>query len=61
MSAKAATTKIAEALRGSGRRVEGLTMAPRPHAAVVRVSPRNQDNFIAKNKGEWYLHTLMGR
>ena len=26
----------------------------------VAVSPRDCDPFVAKRKGEWYLHTLIG-
>ena len=61
MSPKTAIAKPRELAQAVRRWIEGYYAAPSPDLAPVPIRNSDFSQLAAKEKGEWYLHTVLGR
>ena len=61
MSAKTLITKAKQLLSEGPRRIEAFTVASRPYAVPVPIRYGDLGQLTAKEQGETYLRTVLGR
>ena len=61
MKSKAAISRTSELMNQIGRRTRPFWNALTQDTGPTSARDGSLDRFVAKDRGEWYLHTVLGR